>query len=270
MLVVLLSAFILVVAYLCGSLCSAIIVSRLFSLPDPSLEGSKNPGATNVLRLSGKKYAAIVLLGDVLKGVLPVVLARMLGLPETIVGFTCLAAVVGHMYPVFFDFKGGKGVATAIGALLGLHFILGVVVIATWLLVANFSRYSSLASIVAMILAPLYAIVSSRSTDTFIPLLIITVLVLYKHRNNVVRLLDGKEPELKLRHKQLSDLTSDIFAKSIASDEESIGEEVTVQATEETVEPKKARAKPEPKAADKAPAPKKKRKKKDAEAGDKA
>jgi len=217
---ILLSVLVIVAGYLSGSLCSAIIVSRLFSLPDPCSEGSKNPGATNVLRLAGKKYAALVLLGDMLKGVLPVLLARVLELPDVIVGFTCLAAVVGHMYPVFFGFKGGKGVATAFGAFLALHFLMGIVLIATWLLIANISRYSSLASIITITLAPLYAIVSTGNMACFPALIIITVLVLYQHRNNVVRLIDGQEPELRLRHKQLSDLTDDILKKSIADDME--------------------------------------------------
>lgn len=215
---ILLSVLVIGIGYLCGSLCSAIIISRMFSLPDPRSEGSKNPGATNVLRLSGKKYAAMVLLGDMLKGLLPVLLAKILHAPAEAIGFTCLAAVLGHMYPVFFGFKGGKGVATALGALLGLHFIMGVVLIATWLLVASISRYSSLASMVTITLAPLYAIVSSGNLSSFPGLAIITIFVLYKHRNNITRLIDGNEPELRLRHKQLSDLTDDILAKSIADE----------------------------------------------------
>ncbi|MGQ3892147.1 glycerol-3-phosphate 1-O-acyltransferase PlsY [Legionella sp. CNM-4043-24] len=218
--VILLSILVIAIAYVCGSLCSAIIVSQMFALPDPRTEGSHNPGATNVMRLAGKKYAALVLLGDMLKGLLPVMLARFLEVPDAVVGFTCLAAVVGHMYPVFFGFKGGKGVATALGAFLGLHFVMGVVLVATWLLVANISRYSSLASMVTITLAPLYAIVSSGNVNSFPALGIITILVLYQHRNNITRLIDGTEPELRIRHKQLSDLTDDILNKSIADDME--------------------------------------------------
>ena len=200
--------FILItIGYFCGSICSAIIVSRMFSLPNPCAEGSKNPGATNVLRLAGKKYAAIVLLGDMLKGLVPVLLAQVLGANPTIVGFTCLAAVAGHMYPYFFDFKGGKGVATAFGAFLGLNFIMGVVIIALWLLVANFTRYSSLASIVSMIAAPLIAIVITGTPDTFPPLLLITILILYQHRKNIGRLLDGTEPKIELKRHVLDDVT---------------------------------------------------------------
>jgi len=205
--------FILVVTigYLSGSICSAVIVSRVFALPDPRSEGSQNPGATNVLRLAGKKYAALVLVTDVLKGFLPVILAKLLGAGPASQGFTCLAAVLGHMYPVFFGFRGGKGVATALGALLGLNFIMGIVVIATWLLVANFYRYSSLASIVAITFAPLYSLLIMRVLDVFPPLLFITFLILYKHRENINRLIDGDEPKIKLKRHELSDVTDAIL-----------------------------------------------------------
>lgn len=207
MLSVLLFISVIVIAYLCGSICSAIIVSQVFSLPDPRTEGSKNPGATNVLRLAGKKYAAIVLVCDMLKGLLPVFLAGLAGASSATLGFTCLAAVLGHMYPIFFDFKGGKGVATAFGALLGLHFIMGVLVIVTWLLVANFTRYASLASLISLALAPLLAVASVGNPDTFPPLLLITILITYKHRNNITRLVDGNEPKIQLQHHQLNDTT---------------------------------------------------------------
>ncbi len=189
------------VAYLVGSICSAVIVCRLFDLPDPRLEGSKNPGATNVLRLAGKQYAAIVLLADIIKGVLPVLLAKSLGAGPIILGFTCFAAVIGHMYPLYFKFKGGKGVATAIGALLGFHFLLGVLVIATWLVIANFSRYSSLASIISMGLAPFYSLYSVGNLNAFLPLMFIALFILYKHRDNVTRLIDGKEPKVSFHQK---------------------------------------------------------------------
>lgn len=187
------------VAYLIGSLSSAVIVCRLNGLPDPRTQGSKNPGATNVLRLAGKKYAIMVLLADMLKGLLPLLLANWLGSNPTTLGFTCLAAVMGHMYPVFFQFKGGKGVATALGAFLGLHFIMGVVIIATWLTVANFSRYSSLASIIAITFAPFYSLFVFRNMDLFFPLVLITIFVLYKHRDNISRLMVGEEPKMSFR-----------------------------------------------------------------------
>lgn len=223
---VLLFLFVVMIGYLCGSLCSAIIVSRMFSLPDPRIEGSQNPGATNVLRLAGKKYAVIVLAGDMLKGLLPVMLAGLIHVSPVLLGFTCLAAVLGHMYPVFFGFKGGKGVATALGALLGLHFMLGVIVIATWLLVANFSRYSSLASIISFIFAPIYSIVSIGNISAFLPLLFITLLILYQHRNNITRLMDGNEPKIQWNHHQLADVTDDLLKEqaidSLANNDDNI------------------------------------------------
>jgi glycerol-3-phosphate acyltransferase PlsY len=162
------------------------------------LEGSKNPGATNVLRLAGKQYAIIVLVFDMLKGLFPVLLAKMLMADPITIGFTCFAAVLGHMYPVFFDFKGGKGVATALGALLGFHFHLGVAVIATWLLIANFFRYSSLASIVSLLLAPFYSLGIVHNLAAFPPLMCIAIFILYKHRDNITRLIDGTEPRINL------------------------------------------------------------------------
>jgi glycerol-3-phosphate acyltransferase PlsY len=198
--------FNIIVGYLIGSICSAVIVCRLFDLPDPRLKGSKNPGATNVLRLAGKQYAAIVLLADMFKGLLPLLLAESLGAGPVTLGFTCLAAVFGHMYPIFFGFKGGKGVATSIGALLGLNFILGVMVIVTWSLVANFSRYSSVASIVSMILAPFYSLYALGNISAFLPLSIITLFILYKHRENITRLEDGNESKIDFHHKALNEV----------------------------------------------------------------
>ncbi|WP_415582889.1 glycerol-3-phosphate 1-O-acyltransferase PlsY [Legionella worsleiensis] len=189
-----------------GSFCSAIIVCRIFGLPDPTTEGSKNPGATNVLRLAGKKYAALVMVGDVLKGTIPVMIAKALGATPATIAFTVLAAVVGHMFPIFFKFKGGKGVATAIGALLGFHFIIGVLVAGTWLLVANFSRYSSLASIVSISLSPFYALLLLGRLDIFPPLFFVTLLVLYKHKNNINRLIDGVEPKIKFKQGVIKDI----------------------------------------------------------------
>lgn len=185
------------IAYLCGSISSAILVSRVFSLPDPRVEGSKNPGATNVLRLAGKQYAGIVLLFDMLKGAFPILLAQHLfhAGPFTL-GFACLAAVCGHVWPVFFGFKGGKGVATALGALLGLEVVIGVLVLLIWILVAYLSRHSSVASMASLSIAPFIAIVGMRSVDIFIPLIVITFIILYQHRNNINRLIDGEEPKL--------------------------------------------------------------------------
>ncbi|MGM9454897.1 glycerol-3-phosphate 1-O-acyltransferase PlsY [Legionella bozemanae] len=191
--------FLVVLAYLMGSICSAVIVCKACSLPDPRTEGSKNPGATNVLRIAGKQYAALVMAADLLKGTIPVLIAKILGAGPATVGFTALAAVIGHMYPVFFDFKGGKGVATAIGALLGFHFIVGILVAATWLIVAKFSRYASLASIAAIGFAPFYSLLLIQRLDIFLPIFIMALLIVYKHKDNIVRLIDKKEPHIKLK-----------------------------------------------------------------------
>ncbi len=190
--------FSVVFAYLMGSLSSAVIVCRLFKMPDPRTQGSKNPGATNVLRTAGKKYAAIVLVADMLKGFIPVLLAKSLGASPATLGFTCFAAVLGHIFPVFFNFRGGKGVATALGAFFGLQFMMGIVIIATWLTIVHFSRYSSLASIIAITFAPFYALNAFGSLQIFLPLLFITIFVLYQHRENISRLMVGQEPKIQL------------------------------------------------------------------------
>lgn len=195
-----------VLGYLIGSISSAIIISRVFALPDPRAEGSKNPGATNVLRLSGMHYAAGVVIADILKGTLPVLIGQLFHASPTTLGFTALAAVVGHVFPIFFEFKGGKGVATAIGAMYGLNLFLGVLVSAIWLLLANFTRYASLASIITVCLAPLLAITIMGELDVFPPLFFITLLVLYKHRNNITRLMDGNEPKIKLKQNILEEV----------------------------------------------------------------
>ena len=187
------------ISYLLGSLCSAIIVCRLFHLPNPVTEGSKNPGTTNVLRIAGKKYAAIVLLGDLLKGTLPILLARMLGASDALIGFVGLSAVIGHIYPLYFQFKGGKGVATALGVILGINALLGVAVLVTWALVAKLSHYASLASIVAITLAPFYALFILPSNVWFLPLAMIALLIVYMHRENINRLFAGVEPKIKLQ-----------------------------------------------------------------------
>ena len=197
------------ISYLMGSICSAIIVCSVFSLPDPREEGSKNPGATNVLRLAGKQYAALVLLVDILKGTIPVLIAQYLNASPVVVSLTVLFAVLGHMYPIFFNFKGGKGVATAIGALLGFHFIVGVMVIATWLLIVNFARYSSLASMISIILSPLYSLLVTQDISIFPPICFMAILVLFKHKNNITRLIDGKEPKVFIKENVLKEIMAE-------------------------------------------------------------
>lgn len=204
MLFMLLTLTFMIASYLIGSLCSAVLVSQLFALPDPRTEGSKNPGATNVLRLSGKKYAFIVLLADMLKGFLPVFMLKILGYPPNVLGFACFAAVIGHMFPFFFNFQGGKGVATALGGILGINFIFGIVVMATWLIIANITRYASLASISALLLAPLFVLFTPHGLKAFIPLLFTACFVVYKHRENITRLIDGDERKIQLSKSSLA------------------------------------------------------------------
>ena len=192
-------------AYLFGSLSFAVIVSRLMGLSDPRSYGSKNPGATNVLRSGNKAAAVATLLLDGLKGWLAVALVKWFGaawgLGDGTVAAVALAVFLGHLYPVFFSFKGGKGVATAAGVLLGIHWALGLATLATWLIVAFFSRYSSLAAIAAAVFAPLFYLLGDRAAwyvDKRIvaALIVISALLLYRHRENMSRLLKGTESRL--------------------------------------------------------------------------
>jgi glycerol-3-phosphate acyltransferase PlsY len=179
--------------YLAGSLASAIIICRLLGLPDPRQGGSGNPGATNVLRLGGKRAAALTLAGDVLKGVIPVVVAYALELPHWSVALTALAAFLGHLYPVFFRFQGGKGVATALGATSALSWPVGIAFALTWLLVAGVFRYSSLASLSATALAPVFAVVLTANHTDALVLAVMAVFIFSRHRQNIARLRAGTE-----------------------------------------------------------------------------
>lgn len=183
-------------AYLLGSLSSAIILCRLTGLPDPRTQGSGNPGATNVLRFGGKKLAVLTLLGDLLKGLLPVLLARWFGISELTLALVALAAFLGHLYPAFFGFKGGKGVATALGALLGLAWPVALAAAATWLAMALIFRISSLSALIAALLAPAYmwGLTSSRELST--ATIVMSVLLFWRHRSNIRNLLQGTESRI--------------------------------------------------------------------------
>lgn len=192
-------------AYLLGSLSFAVIVSRAVGLKDPRSYGSKNPGATNVLRSGSKPAAVATLLLDGLKGWLPVVLVKWYGsaygLGDGTVALVGLAAFIGHLFPVFFQFKGGKGVATAAGVLLGISGWLGLATLATWLIVAFFSRYSSLASLAAAVFAPLYYLFGDRMAwyvdkSILVVMIAISALLLVRHRENINKLLKGTESKL--------------------------------------------------------------------------
>ncbi len=188
-------------SYVVGSLCSAVVVSNLCSLPDPRTEGSQNPGATNVLRLSGKKYAFIVLLADMLKGFFPVILFKIFGASPFVQGFIALAAVLGHIFPLFFKFKGGKGVATGLGTVLALNWMLGLIICGIWILVAAISRYSSLASLVAVSAIPILANFFHNSINAFFPLLMMTFCILIKHKENFSRLQAGEESKINFNER---------------------------------------------------------------------
>ncbi len=184
-------------AYLIGSISSAIIVCRLMGLPDPRTLGSNNPGATNVLRIGGKKAGAFTLLGDSLKGFIPVLAANLMGLAPLTLAAVSLAAFLGHLYPVFFGFKGGKGVATALGIQFGLSWQIGGAIAAIWLLIAKGLGISSLAALVAMALAPIIVWYFLPAQELVIMQVIVTVLLFWRHRTNIQDLLDGSEGKIK-------------------------------------------------------------------------
>lgn len=190
----------MILAYLMGSLCSAIIIATLCHLPNPSEEGSQNPGATNILRLAGPRYAVMVLCMDMLKGILPVALSMAMGAHGGALGCIAFAAVLGHIYPIFFQFKGGKGVATALGTAFGLHIGLGFTLIGIWILLAYFTRWSSLSSLVSLSLLPLCLFFTSEQ-QAFLPYLAISCLIIYQHRANIQRLLTGDEPKISFKTK---------------------------------------------------------------------
>jgi glycerol-3-phosphate acyltransferase PlsY len=193
---VLINTAMVIAAYLCGSIASAIIVCRLMGLEDPRGGGSGNPGATNVLRLHGKTAAALTLVGDVLKGFLPVVAAVWLGLPHIVVALTGLAAFGGHLYPVFFGFRGGKGVATLIGVLFGTWWMLGVLFVLTWALTAAISRYSSLSALTSAALVPFYTWLVLPEGAYIACFSLMAALLFWRHRSNIRNLLAGTEDKL--------------------------------------------------------------------------
>ncbi len=192
-----------VASYLIGSLSFAVIVSRMMGLQDPRTYGSQNPGATNVLRSGSKAAAVLTLLLDAVKGWLPVFLVQRLpgmGL-DAVIAACALAAFVGHVWPVFFRFKGGKGVATAAGVLFGVDPWLGLATMATWLIVAFFSRYSSLAAVAAAVFAPAYYLLGAKVVWSGAPVIALSIgvmsaVLLYRHKDNIARLIAGKESRI--------------------------------------------------------------------------
>ena len=191
--------------YLVGSLSFAVIVSRVMGLDDPRTYGSQNPGATNVLRSGNKKAAIATLLFDALKGYLPVLMVKLygpdFGLGDRAVALVAISAFIGHLWPVFFAFKGGKGVATAAGILFGVEPWLGAAVMGTWLIVAFFFRYSSLAALAASLFAPAYYLFGNQvawqtSDAELLAVMVMSALLLMRHKDNIARLVSGQETKI--------------------------------------------------------------------------
>lgn len=189
--------FSLIIAYLIGSVSSAIILSKFLNYPDPRTSGSGNAGATNILRSVGRKQALFVLIADALKGVVAIWIGMLLGVHGALLGFVGVFAVIGHIFPVFFKFKGGKGVATGLGAILGLSFWVAIACILAWVVVAVLKRYASLASIVAAIAAPVLMAVVGPRIYAF-PAFVIALIIIWKHTDNINRLKAGTENKINL------------------------------------------------------------------------
>ncbi len=192
-------------AYALGSISFAVVVSKAMGLPDPYTHGSKNPGATNVLRTGNKLAAVLTLLGDAAKGWVAVTIARVvLGDPASemnnmLLGLVAVAVFLGHLYPIFHSFKGGKGVATAAGILFAISWVLGLATLGTWLIVAFFMRYSSLAALCAAVFAPLYFTFLFGVQPMGLAILIMSLLLIYRHRSNIRNLMNGTETRLAKR-----------------------------------------------------------------------
>jgi len=195
-----------ILAYLIGSLSFAVIVSRIMGLTDPRSYGSGNPGATNVLRSGRKAAAALTLLGDALKGWVAVWLALLLqtrfGWTDTVIALVAIAVFIGHLYPVFFRFKGGKGVATALGVLLAIQPLLGLLVLLSWVVVVGLSRMSSLGALVAAVLAPVIYVLGdgrwwTESKPLTYAIVVMTLLLLYRHHSNIRNLMSGTESKVR-------------------------------------------------------------------------
>jgi glycerol-3-phosphate acyltransferase PlsY len=185
--------------YLFGSISTAILTCHLMGLPDPRSEGSGNPGATNVLRLGGKTAAFLTLSGDMLKGLVPVLIAQALHASPLVQSATALAAFLGHLYPVFFGFRGGKGVATALGVAFGLYWLAGLSVTGIWLLMAFVFRISSLSALTAMLMAPVCFWLLKPEPAFIGVMVVITLMLFWRHRTNIRDLLNGTEGKIELR-----------------------------------------------------------------------
>ncbi|CAC9603629.1 Acyl-phosphate:glycerol-3-phosphate O-acyltransferase PlsY (EC 2.3.1.n3) [uncultured Gammaproteobacteria bacterium] len=190
-------SFAIILSYLIGSISTAILVCKALNLPDPRTQGSNNPGATNVLRIGGKKAAAITLVGDGLKGALPVLLAVYMGFDLVDATWIALAAFLGHVYPVFFSFKGGKGVATFLGALFALGFTIGASFTLIWVFVAKVLKISSLSALIATLLTPVFFFFLSGDLKATYIICLMSLWILYTHRSNIKRMISGEEDSIK-------------------------------------------------------------------------
>ncbi len=185
--------YLLVASYLIGSISSAVIICKVLGLPDPRTQGSKNPGATNVLRFGGKKIAAFVLFFDGLKGAVPVFIGVYYGFGLTILTLTALCAFLGHVFPVFFRFRGGKGVATYLGGLIAINFLVGLIFSIIWLLVAKVIKISSISALIATALSPFYFYLITGDMESTLIIGLISLLIFYTHRDNIKRLINKEE-----------------------------------------------------------------------------
>lgn len=197
--ITLLGYILIAASYLIGSLSSAIILCKLAGLPDPRTEGSGNPGATNVMRIGGKKLAALTLVGDLLKGLIPVVAAWLLNQSPLTVSLVAIAAFLGHLFPVFFGFKGGKGVATALGAILGLNYLVALCALAVWIIIFVITKISSLSALIAAVSAPIFLYFFNASSEIVWAVIFMDILLIYRHKGNIQRLLKGEEGKLKAK-----------------------------------------------------------------------
>lgn len=192
-----LSAVYILMSYLTGSISSSILTARLMNLPDPRSLGSGNPGATNMLRTGNRKAAAITLLGDLLKSLIPLLVARTFNVEIYILCLMGLAAILGHMYPLYYRFDGGKGVATTLGTLLGLYWPLAVIWVVIWLITAKLFNYSSLAALVATSLLPVASFLLGQPSIVTVICIVISVFIIWRHRTNIKKIMDGGESKIK-------------------------------------------------------------------------
>ena len=189
--------YLLIASYFIGSISSAVIICKVLGIPDPRTQGSKNPGATNVLRLGGKKIAAFVLIFDGLKGATPVIIGHYLELGLTQLTLIALCAFLGHIFPVFFRFRGGKGVATYLGGLIAINLLVGLIFSVIWLLVAKVLKTSSLAALIATALLPFYFYFITGDIASTLVIGLISLFIFYTHRGNIKRLIDKEEDVIK-------------------------------------------------------------------------